>query len=55
MFSRLKKLFYKYFDYDIVGEYYDVEHLGGGKYRYSKKYNRKYYLKCLRKKRGGHR
>lgn len=51
MLSRLKKLFYKYFDYDIVGEYYDSDGHG----RYQKKYNRKYYLKCLRKKRGGHR
>ena len=46
----LKRLFNKYFDYDIVGEYYDTK--GDG--RYQKKYIRKYYLKCFNKKRGGH-
>ena len=49
MLSALKKLFYKYFDYDIVGEYYDTS--GDG--RYQKRYNKKYYLKCLKRKRGG--
>lgn len=51
--NRLKKLFYKYFDYEIVGEYYDTK--GDG--RYHKKYQIRYFLKCLRKKkkRGGHR
>lgn len=48
--DKLKKLFYKYFDYDIVGEYYDND----GQGHYKKKYIRKYYLKSLRKKRGVH-
>ena len=51
MLKVLKKLFYKYFDYVIVGEYYDTS--GDG--RYTKKYNKKYYLKCLKRKRGGRR
>lgn len=49
MLKKLKDLFYKYFDYEITGEYYDSDGHG----RYYKKYNRRYYLKCLRKKRGG--
>lgn len=49
MLSALKKLFYKYFDYVIIGEYYDTS---DGHY-YHKKYHRKYYLKCLKRKRGG--
>lgn len=41
----------KFIDYDIVGEYYDTK--GDGYYK--KKYIRKYYLKCFKKKRrGGH-
>ena len=39
----LKRLFNKYFDYDTKGDG-----------RYQKKYVRKYYLKCFKKKRGGH-
>jgi len=42
-----KRLLKKYFDYDIVGEYYDTS--GNGVY--VKKYIKKYYLKCLKKKR----
>ena len=41
----LKALFYKHFDYDLVGEYYDDD----GKGHYHKRYVRKYHLK----KRGG--
>lgn len=51
MLKRLRKLFFKYFDYEITGEYYDTD--GNGKY--VRKFNRKYYLKCLKKRRGGHR
>ena len=42
----LERLLKKFFDYDIIGEYYDTT--GNGVYR--KKYNKKYYLKCLRKR-----
>lgn len=41
----LKKLFNKYFDYHIVGEYLDYD--GNGHYK--KKYLKKYYLKKRRK------
>lgn len=40
-----KTLFYKYFDYDIVGEYYDNDGHGHLK----KKYLKRYYLKAYRK------
>ena len=51
MFKKLvEKIRKKYFDYEIVGDYYDTK--GDG--RYTHKYIRKYYLKCL-KKRGVHR
>lgn len=43
----LKKIFYKMFDYDIVGEYYDNDGHGHLK----KKYKKKYYLKLLKQKR----
>lgn len=49
MLKRLRKLFFKYFDYKITGEYYDTD----GKGKYVRKFNRKYYLKCLKKRRGG--
>lgn len=49
MLKKLKSLFNKYFDYDIVGEYYDSDGHG----RYQKKYVRKYYLRSRKKKRGG--
>lgn len=42
-----EKLIKKFFDYDITGEYYDTA--GNGVYR--KKYNKRYYLKCLRNRR----
>lgn len=45
----LKKLIEKYFDYDIVGDYLDND----GKGHMYRRYNKRYYLKCLRKKRGG--
>ena len=41
MFCRLRKLFDRFFDYDIVGEYYDTN--GNG--HYYKKYIKKYHLK----------
>ena len=44
----INNLIKKYFDYDIVGEYFDTN--GNGVYH--KKYTKKYYLKCLRKKGG---
>lgn len=48
MFKKfIDKIIKKYFDYDIVGDYYDTS--GDG--RYTHKYIRKYYLKCLRRKR----
>lgn len=43
----INKIIKKYFDYDIVGDYYDTK--GDG--RYTHKYIRKYYLKCLKRKR----
>lgn len=54
MFKKfIDKIIKKYFDYDIVGDYYDTK--GDG--RYYHKCIRKYYLKCLKRKRkkGGHR
>ena len=39
--ERLRKLFYKYFDYDIVGEYLD--NLGNGHYK--KRYIKRYKLR----------
>ena len=44
MLKALKKLFYKFFDYDIVGEYYDLVADG----RYQKKYLKKYHLRGTR-------
>lgn len=46
----LERLLKKYFDYDIIGEYYDMERDDKGVCYYRKKYNKKYYLKCLRKR-----
>lgn len=46
----LKNFINKYIGYDIVGEYYDSD----GKGHLYKRYNKRYYLKFLRKKRGGH-
>lgn len=44
----LRRLFKKYFDYKITGHYYDWEVINGTN-RYVKKYNKRYYLKCLHK------
>lgn len=41
MFCTIKKFISKFFDYDIVGEYYDTN--GDG--HYYKKYVKKYHLK----------
>lgn len=41
MFCLIKRIFNKLFDYDIVGEYYDMN--GDG--HYYKKYIKKYHLK----------
>ena len=41
MKERIKKWFWKYFDYDIVGDYLDHE----GKGYYKKKYKRRYKLR----------
>lgn len=38
MIKRLKELFNKYFDYDIIGEYYDTD----GKGHIYKKYLKRY-------------
>lgn len=46
--TALKRILNKYFDYEIVGHYYDHD----GEHNYKKKYNRKYYLR-RRKKRWG--
>ena len=46
MLKKLKDLFYRYFDYDIIGEFYDSD--GNG--HYYKRYIRKYYLRCMKKK-----
>lgn len=46
MLDKLKKLFYKYFDYNIVGEFLDDR--GNGHYR--KRYIKKYYLKSPKKR-----
>ena len=53
MLKKLKRLFYKYFDYYIVGDYLD----SNDGCHYKRKYIRKYYLKCFKKKkkRGGKR
>ena len=50
MLKKLKELFYRYFDYEIVGEYYDSD----GKGIYVRKFIRKYHLKCLKKRKRGH-
>lgn len=42
----LKKLFYKFFDYKIVGEYYDSI-VKNGVRTSVKKYERKYFLRCF--------
>ena len=41
MIKRLKKLFNKYFDYDIVGEYYDNDGHGHLYKKYIKRYKRR--------------
>lgn len=41
MIKKLKKLFYKFFDYKVVGEYWDND----GKGHMTKKYIRKYHLR----------
>lgn len=43
----LEKIIKHFFDYDIVGEYYDHTDYGVLK----KKYIKRYYLKCLRDRR----
>ena len=45
----LRKLFERYFDYKITGEYYDIWRDESGVCRYEKKYNKKYFLKCFKK------
>lgn len=42
-----KKLFNKFFDYEIVGEYLD--RIQGNIYK--KKYIKKYYLRCMKNRR----
>ena len=49
MKEKIKQLFNRFFDYEITGEYYDTWQ-ENGVYHYCKKYNKKYFLKCLRKK-----
>lgn len=41
----IKAFIDKYFNYIIVGEYYDSD----GKGHYRKRYTRKYYPKCFKK------
>ena len=53
MVNKLKSLFYKFFDYEIISSYYDIERDEQGRFYYKQKHNRKYYLKCLNKRRGG--
>ena len=48
MKKKLRDLFYRFFDYDIVGDYFDTS--GDG--RYYHKYIKKYHLRCFKKKRG---
>ena len=45
----LKRLFYAFFDYEIVGEYYDsFFDKEKGRHVMQKKYNRKYHLRKRR-------
>lgn len=46
----LRTLFLKYFDYNIIGEYYDYNKKCG---HYQKKYIKMYYPKCLKRKKRG--
>lgn len=45
MLNKIKSWFKRYFDYHIVGEYYDTD--GDG--HYYKKYKKKYYWKGVKK------
>ena len=45
MLNKIKSWFKRYFDYRIVGEYYDTD--GDG--HYYKKYKKKYYWKGVKK------
>lgn len=47
MRNALKALIKKYFDYDIIGEYYDTDSNG----EFHKKYIKKYYLRSRKMKR----
>ena len=51
MFEKLYDMFRSLFDYEIVGEYYDMYRDEKGVCRYQKKYNRKYYLRCMKNRR----
>lgn len=48
MREKIKKLFKRFFDYEITGEYYDVRMVNGVRH-YQKKYNKKYFLKCFKR------
>ena len=51
MLEKLYDMFRGLFDYEIVGEYYDMYRDEKGVCRYQKKYNRKYYLRCMKNRR----
>ena len=48
MKEKLRKLFYKYFDYKIVGAYYDTIEVNGRRIL-KRKYVKKYYWKGKKK------
>ena len=48
MLNKIKSWFKRYFDYRIVGEYYDTD--GDG--HYYKKYKKKYYWKGVKNQNG---
>lgn len=49
MKEKLKRLFYQYFDYKIVGSYYDTTHDKHGREVLKRKYIKKYYWKGKKK------
>ena len=51
MFEKLYDMFRSLFDYEIVGEYYDMYRDENGVCHYQKKYNRKYFLRCMKNRR----